>query len=178
MEIRETTATDLTEVMLIQREAFGEEDEAILVRNLLNDSSAHPTVSLIAVQEKKAVGHILFTAAQLEGSFNNLVLSLLGPLAVLPGWQNQGVGGKLIREGLALLEQAGTDLVFVLGHPDYYPRHGFQPAGRQGLDAPYPIEEKNADAWMVQALRPDLLGSVCGKVSCADTFKRPEYWRE
>ena len=178
MEIRETTATDLTELMIIQREAFGEEDEAILVRNLLNDSSAHPTVSLIAVQDEKAVGHILFTAAQLEGSPDNLVVSLLGPLAVLPPWQKQGVGGMLIRKGLMLLEQAGTDLVFVLGHPDYYPRHGFQPAGRQGLDAPYPIAEKDAAAWMVQALRPGLLGSVCGEVNCADMFKRPEYWRE
>ncbi|CAE7242442.1 yjhQ, partial [Symbiodinium pilosum] len=77
---------------------------------------------------------------------------ILAPLAVHPDFQSKGIGGQLIREGLRTVEAKGTGLAFVLGHPGYYPKHGFKPAGALGYDAPYPIEDKNADAWMVQAL--------------------------
>ena len=72
----------------------------------------------------------------LEGKQNGASLSLLAPLAVLPDYQKQGVGG-IISHGLKLLTAAGIDLVFVLGHPGYYPRYGFKPAGVQGFEAPY-----------------------------------------
>jgi putative acetyltransferase len=99
-------------------------------------------------------------------------------LAVVPDAQNQAIGGKLIGRGLDLLRESGVDLVFVLGHPEYYPRHGFKPAGRLAFEAPYPIPDKNANAWMVQALRPDVIGSVSGKMICADALNKPELWRE
>ena len=95
-----------------------------------------------------------------------------------PDSPGQGVGGHLIEEGLRRLSASGVDLVFVLGHPDYYPRHGFRPAGALGFKAPYPIPDKNADAWMVQELRPGLIGTVRGTVVCADALDKPEYWRE
>jgi putative acetyltransferase len=71
-----------------------------------------------------------------------------------------------------------VDLVFVLGHPAYYPRFGFSPAGARGLDAPYPIPQKNAEAWMVRELRPGVIGDCSGRVICADALADPEYWRE
>jgi putative acetyltransferase len=71
-----------------------------------------------------------------------------------------------------------VELVFVLGHPDYYPRHGFVPAGVLGFEATYAIEEKNAGAWMVQELRPGVIGAVNGRIVCADVLDRPEHWRE
>lgn len=52
---------------------------------------------------------------------------ILAPLAVVPSCQKQGVGGLLIAEGLQLLRERGAKLVFVLGHKEYYPRHGFIP---------------------------------------------------
>ena len=42
-------------------------------------------------------------------------------------------------EGLKQLAESGVDLVFVLGHPGYYPKFGFRPAGALGFEAPYPI---------------------------------------
>jgi putative acetyltransferase len=70
----------------------------------------------------------------------------------------------------------GVELVFVLGHPSYYPRHGFEPAIRLGLMAQYPISPE--EAWMVRALRPGVIGQVRGTVVAADAMNRPEYWRE
>jgi len=177
MEIREALPSDVEEVLAVERVAFGEEDEANLVQDLLGDPSAKPTLSLIAVEGDKVVGHILFTKATLVPDAG-ISISLLCPLAIIPDAQNKGIGGALIKHGLEMLSQSGVDLVFVLGHPGYYPRHGFNPAGVQGFEAPYPILEKNAGAWMVQALSKDIIGKLSGTVICADIVSKPEYWLE
>jgi len=178
MKIREGTDTDLNDVLLVEKEAFGYDKESNLVRDLLSDPSARPLYSLLAYNANRAVGHVLFTSAYLEDTQEGVSISILAPLAVIPDFQKQGIGGKLIERGLQLLSSAGVDLVFVLGHPDYYPRYGFKPAGVQGFEAPYPIPEEHANAWMVQELRPGVIGSVSGKVRCADMLNKPEHWRE
>ncbi|WP_233501839.1 hypothetical protein [Acaryochloris thomasi] len=66
----------------------------------------------------------------------------------------------------------------MLGHPGYYPRHGFKPAQPVGFEPPYPIAAENAEAWMVQALRPNVIGSFSGTLMCADALKKPELWQE
>jgi putative acetyltransferase len=76
------------------------------------------------------------------------------------------------------LSESGVDLVFVLGYPEYYLRHGFKTAGILSFDAPYPIPEEHADAWMVQELRSGVIGSVSGKVQCSDVLNQPEHWHE
>jgi len=178
--VRAATEADLPDISLIQKAAFGDEEIEALVIALLEDPSARPTLSLIAVADGRPVGHILFSKLRLSGSGQDdaVSMAILAPLAVLPEAQNKGVGGRLIEAGLAQLREAGVDLVLVLGHPDYYPSHGFEPAGVHGLEAPYLIPDKNADAWMVQALRPGVLGTVRGRVLCADALDKPELWRE
>ena len=177
MEIREVLTSDIETVRHIERSAFGSDEEAMLVEDLLGDPSAQPAVSLVAFNEDEAVGHILFTKARLVPEAG-LSASLLAPLAVVPHAQGKGIGGVLIEEGCRKLRELGVELVFVLGHPGYYPRCGFQPAGVLGFEAPYPIPEKDAEAWMVKALRPEILGNYQGKIICADELQKPEYWRE
>ena len=175
--IREASASDLDDVLYVERTAFDSDEAADLVRDLLQDASAEPIVSLLAFQKNRAVGHILFTRAHLEPKAP-LSMSILAPLAVIPDAQRQGVGGKLIKHGLEILSESGTDLVFVLGHPEYYPRYGFKPAGTLVFCPPYPIPEENANAWMVLALRPQAIVAFRGTVHCADTLHKPKYWRE
>jgi predicted N-acetyltransferase YhbS len=99
-------------------------------------------------------------------------------LAVHPEYQNSGIGGQLINEGIKRLREAGVDLVFVLGHPGYYPKYGFSAAGVRGLAAPYPIAPENSGAWMVQEIHPGVFGRVSGRVVCADALNDPRHWRE
>ena len=175
MRITEATPTDIAQVLRVERDAFGDDETVELVTELIDDPTAKPLLSLVAWQGDRAVGHIMFTAASLEGA-PGLSVSILAPLAVIHAWQGQGVGGGLIEEGVSRLARDGVELVFVLGHPGYYPRHGFSSAIPQGLLAPYPISPE--EAWMVRALRPGILGEVTGVVACARALDRPELWRE
>jgi len=181
LHIRPTKESDLPDILLVEKAAFGNENGqkiADLVEGLLGDPSAKPILSLIALKDNQAIGHILFTKAQIIDSNHSISAVILAPLAVTPAAQSQGVGGQLINEGLKHLSESGVDLVFVLGHPEYYPRHGFKTAAILGFDAPYPIPEEHADAWMVQELRSGVIGSVSGKVQCSDVLNQPEHWHE
>jgi putative acetyltransferase len=176
MYIRETEDADLNDILFVEREAFNSNKEVELTRDMLADPSAKPLLSLMAFIEDQPAGHILFTKACLLNAPRTVAVSFLAPLAVVPKFQRRGVGGSLVKKGLELLSKSGVELVFVVGHPEYYPRLGFTPAGKIGFETPYPIPEKNADAWMVQALRPDVIGSVSGKVICCNALNKPELW--
>lgn len=181
MIIRKTTQADMETVLQIHKEAFGIDkgpEIANLVAGLLSDQTAMPLLSLIAVNNDKAVGHILYTKAHLNPPNETVSVRILAPLAVLPEAQSEGIGGQLIKKGLKLLKEAGVELVFVLGHPEYYPIYGFKPAGELGYEAPYPIPEEHAGAWMVQELCTGLIGRVDGKVKCSDVLNQPQHWRE
>lgn len=177
MIIREAQPSDLKDVLSVERAAFNANEEAELVMDLLGDDSAKPLLSLLAYDQGQAVGHILFTKAQLD-SAPEVSVYLLAPLAVVPDWQRKGVGSALIKRGLSLLSAVKVDLVFVLGHPEYYPRSGFTPAGKLGFEAPYPIPDEVADAWMVKYLKHNESTRYTGKVICAKALQKPEYWRE
>lgn len=180
MEIREATEFDLDGLLDVERQAFGDDEGPIivdLVKNLLIDQTAKPLLSLIALEDRQIKGHILFTKARIA-LHEQISTALLAPLAVVPVLQSRGVGGRLVTEGLRLLTEREVKLVFVLGHPGYYPHHGFKTAGAIGFEAPYPIPDEVADAWMVQELSTGLIGKLRGKVLCADALDRPEYWRE
>jgi putative acetyltransferase len=177
MLIRKALETDLNDVLFVERAAFGSDEEANLVRELVADNSAKPVVSLLAYIDGQAVGHILFTKARLEPKAP-ISIYILAPLAVVPNFQKRGIGKKLIKDGLRILSDAGVDLVFVLGHPQYYPLSGFSPVGKSGFEAPYTIPEKNSDAWMIKALKPDVIGTYSGKIICAEKLNEPKYWQE
>lgn len=178
MYIRETKDADLKDILFVELEAFNFHKEADLTKDMLADPSAKPLISLIEYIEDQPAGHILFTAGHLSNAPRKVVVSFLAPLAVIPKYQRQGIGGNLVKKGLQLLAKSGVELVFVLGHPEYYPRQEFTPAGKLGFEAPHPIPEKHANAWMVQALRPNVIDSVSGKVICCNALNKPEHWRE
>jgi len=176
LRIVEAGPAELQAVLQIERLAFGQHDEAELVSALIADPSAQPHLSLLAMAEAGPVGHVLFTAVAIGDRAPASRASILAPLAVLPDAQRQGVGGALIEEGARRLSANGVELLFVLGHPGYYTRHGFVPATPHGLHAPYPVVPQ--EAWMVRPLAPGVLGSVSGRVSCARCLDKPEYWIE
>lgn len=181
VQIKAVSEADRSAVEGVVMAAFGgDEGQEIvdLIDALMVDPSARPVLSLVASAGDRVVGHILFSKAGLDGAEREVSAMLLAPLAVHPDVQAKGIGGRLVEEGLRRLKQAGVDLVFVLGHPAYYPRFGFVEAGANGLQAPYPILPQNAGAWMVQDLRSGRTDQLCGRVTCADSIDKAKYWQE
>lgn len=179
--IREATPSGSEAITEVIRSAFpGPEgdDIAQLVLDLLVDPTARPLLSLVAEIDSRIVGHVLFTHVRLSPADRDVTASILAPLAVAQDFQGQGIGGELIEEGWKRATEAGTGLVFVLGHPGYYPRHGFAPAGVRGFEAPYPIPAEHADAWMVRAVSEGVLDRASGQVICADALMDPRHWAE
>ncbi len=180
IQITETKEEDFQNIWKVESLAFGNEKEAQLTADLLNDQTAEPMLSLLAFDGEQAVGHILFTRVYLnEMDTSQPLLHILAPLAIIPEYQKKGIGGLLIKEGLKRLRAMGSELVFVLGHIEYYPKYGFiSDARKLGWEAPFPIPEEVADAWMVQSLHPDGFVSKSGKILCADQLNKEEHWRE
>jgi len=181
LEIRKAIESDRKEILNVHNQAFDKEkgpEIAKLVDDLLNDKTAMPILSLVAVENERIIGHVLYTKATITQTKLAISAQILAPLAILPDEQKKGIGEKLINEGIGQLKELGTELVFVLGHPSYYPRCGFFPAGEQGFEAPYPIPEEHAAAWMVQSLNGDALETANGKVQCSKILNEPQHWRE
>ena len=73
----------------------------------------------------------------------------LAPMAVLPGHQRKGIGSELVRAGLAELRERDCPFVIVLGHPEYYPRFGFEPASGHGVKCEWEVPD---EAFMILVL--------------------------
>lgn len=124
------SAQDVQQVQHVIREAFESTEEADLVSLLRNDSGWIPALSLVAKDEKGlVVGHALCTRASI-GSFPSLTLA---PVSVLPTYQGTGVGGALIKACIEVAKGLGEKTMTVLGHPEYYPRFGFERASSHGV---------------------------------------------
>lgn len=165
--IRVETPADYPAVQQVLQAAFGRNDEAILVENLRQQPDFLPALSLVAEIQGAVVGHILFSLISIEGVQHRHRSLALAPVAVLPQWQNQGVGRRLIEEGLAIARQQAFQSVIVLGHALYYPRFGFQPAARWRIVAPFPVPESN---FMAMPLQSGGLDGVSGVVKYPEAF--------
>lgn len=129
--VRPEQPQDYAAVYQINAQAFEGNVEAQLVEAVRE--AAQPLISLVAVVDGDVVGHILFSPVTVgEGEAATQAMGL-GPMAVLPDHQNKGIGSQLIQAGLQACRQMGEPVVFVLGHEDYYPRFGFEPAASKGL---------------------------------------------
>lgn len=181
VQIRKAIHSDQQAISDLIMSAFGATEGPEIVQltaDLLADGSAQPVLSLVATIDKNIIGHILFSKVRVRQSGLGVSAALLAPLAVHPDYQSQRIGGQLVTEGLRQLSESGVDLVFVLGHPGYYPRFGFSEAGIKGFEAPYPIPQKNAGAWMVQELHSGVIDVLSGRVVCADALDDPRFWCE
>jgi putative acetyltransferase len=164
--IRPEMPDDFTAVREVNRLAFAQEDEARLVDALR--AGGHARVSLVAEQVSDIVGHILFSDLPIVTRDSVVPTLALAPMAVIPSRQRQGIGTRLVREGLRACAAAGHRIVIVLGHPEFYPRFGFSAQLARPLSAPF-----SGDAFMALELVPGALAGVAGEVKYAPPFGLP-----
>ncbi len=162
--IRNEAPEDYEEVRRVNQLAFGQDGEARLVDAL---REAAPHISLVAVVDGQIVGHIFFSPVEVEGVSSSFEAMGLAPMAVVPEYQNKGIGSELVCHGLKACTGLGHEIVFVLGHPRYYPRFGFSTASAKGLRSEYDVPD---EVFMVVELRPGALRGRTGTVKY-----RPEF---
>jgi len=167
MLIRAEEPGDNSSVRRVNELAFERPQEADLVDALRE--KARPCISLVALVGGEIVGHIFFSPVTVEGEDATFMAMGLAPMAVAPEYQRQGVGSLLVREGLEKCKLIGHYVVFVLGHPEYYPRFGFNPASSKGLRSEYDVSD---EAFMLAELRPDALAGRSGLVRYRPEFSR------
>lgn len=161
--IRAAKLTDAEAIAALNRAAFAGGDEVGIIERLRRDGLA--AVELVAEQDGVIIGHILLSRlpTMLDG---RVVKALaLAPMAVQPGLQKQGIGGRLIAAALDEARGAGAQAVIVLGHPDYYPRFGFSAALAQNLASPF-----SGEAFMALELVPGALAGQHGSVGYPSAF--------
>ncbi|MFV9674185.1 MAG: GNAT family N-acetyltransferase [Anaerolineales bacterium] len=166
MLIRAEKKDDQDDVFAVNGSAFETPAEATLV-NVLREK-AQPVVSLVAEDNGNVVGHIMFSPVVLLG-YPGLKVMGLAPLAVSPEHQRKGIGSALVRAGLEQCRQLDFVAVVVLGHPEYYPRFGFSPSSRFGIDSEYEVPE---EAFMAVELEPEALSGKTGRVKYHNAFNK------
>jgi putative acetyltransferase len=163
--IRPEKPADASQVRHVNELAFGQPAEADLVERLRQTCT--DSLSLVA-EDDAVVGHILFTPVMLESGARRVVGKGLAPMAVLPDRQRQGIGSQLVRRGLDILRERGCPFVVVVGHPEYYPRFGFEPASTHGLASQW--EGIPDAAFMALVLDVQAMAGVSGVAKYREEF--------
>lgn len=158
IEIRDERDMDRPAVFAVNAAAFPTDAEARLADSLR--ASANPYISLVAVDNGNVIGHIMFTPVTLSDC-DELRLMGLGPMAVAPPLQRQGIGTQLVDAGLRRCRDMKYGAVVVLGHPEYYPRFGFRSASAWTIECEYDVPE---DAFMLLELSADYLKGRHGTI--------------
>jgi putative acetyltransferase len=154
IEIREERLDDIAAVRDLNRQAFGQDQESNVVDVLRANGAA--LLCLVATVKDQVVGHIMYSPLSVG---DNVMGAALGPMAVLPEFQRQGIGSKLIEVGNRKLKDAGCLFIIVVGHADYYPRFGFRPAGERGITCEWDVPD---DVFMLLVLDEAKMKGVSG----------------
>lgn len=150
---------------------FSDHDEQNLLNRLRKSKEFIPELSLVAEYRGEIVGHILFT----EINVGKTTLVILAPLAVRPDIQNRSIGSQLIIKGHEIAKKMGYRGSVVLGHPEYYPKFGYQRASKFGIEAPFEVPD---DTLMALPLIENGLDDVFGVVVYSKEFFKEEEVRK
>lgn len=169
IEIRPERPEDRDGVDAVIANTFKREAEVRLADKLRQACPEH--LSLVAEENGRIVGHIMFAPVQVKNGQEAKGMGL-APMSVLPGRQRQGIGSMLVRTGLDMLEEKGYPFVIVLGHPDYYPRFGFEPASRLGIKSQW--QNVPDEAFMILVLDKEAMRNVAGTAFFRDEFNEAD----
>lgn len=170
--IRPEKSSDFKAVFELIKKAFETEKlsdhkEQFLVERLRGSNAFVPELSLVAEFENKIVGHILLTKLKINNLNNQFESLALAPISVLPKFQHKGIGKSLIEHAHQKAKELGYKSIILLGHENYYPKFGYQPADKFGIKLPFDVPKENC---MAIELTKDGLKGVHGLVTYPKAF--------
>lgn len=167
--IRQETPSDVSAIHNLNVAAFSQSTEADIVDSLRAAGALR--YSIVAVDEDEIVGHLALSPVTITEDKRVMPALGLGPMAVSPSRQRQGIGTQLVNFWLEQLADEKDDLVVLVGHPDYYPRFGFRRAKPLGIRWEHDIPD---EAFMVLELRRGALDEISGVVRFHSVFDEVE----
>jgi predicted N-acetyltransferase YhbS len=136
-------------------------DEHLVLHNLRKSNCYISDLDMIAVSNDRIIGHIITTKANVVDTQNNEHQVLcVGPISVLPEFQKNGAGAKLLNESIAVAKELGYSGMILFGHPDYYHRFGFVNAQKYRITTK---EGMNFEPFMALELQQNAFVTVSGK---------------
>ncbi|MDO8225122.1 GNAT family N-acetyltransferase [Bacillus cabrialesii] len=148
-------------------ETYSDKKEHFLVNKIRKSDAFIPELSLVAVNVKDIVGHVLLSKIKIVDGDNAVDSLALAPVSVAPEYQRKGIGSQLIHAALKKAKELDYRSVIVLGHKDYYPKFGFKPASLWNIKAPFEVPD---EAFMALELSKDSLEKVKGVVHYSKAF--------
>lgn len=136
--IRPERFDDHAAIAEVVEAAFGSPAEARLVDAIRTSAFAIPELSLVAERDRRVVGHVMISLAEVRNGDHRQPIAMLSPLAVAPAHQRQGIGAMLVSDVTARAAALGHAAVVLEGSPEFYGRLGFKPASSHGLTLPLP----------------------------------------
>lgn len=139
IELRREQPADFFETENLTREAFWNYYtpgccEHYLLHIMRNSSSFVPELDIVAVCDDKIVGNVVFTKGIIKGDDGETKEVLtLGPIAVLPEYQRQGIARDMIEATKIIARKRGFRAILLCGDPEVYSRFGFVPAENFGI---------------------------------------------
>jgi predicted N-acetyltransferase YhbS len=172
--IRRTTENYFSQTEHITREAFWNLykpgcDEHLVLHNLRKSRSYISNLDLVAVAGNEVIGHIISTKAKVIDLHDNAHEVLCaGPFSVLPEFQKQGIGSKLMNKTIEVARELGYAGIILFGNPDYYHRFGFRNAAEYNITTK---DAQNFEPFMALKLQNKGLTNVNGRFFEADEFE-------
>jgi putative acetyltransferase len=172
MQIRVMRPDEFEQMRDLSVAAFGGDATiGTLIDGLRGSWSWDDQLSFVAERDGQLVGQVLYTHAFVDAPDRVVDVLVLSPVGVRPDLQRSGIGTQLITHSLEVLACGNEPLVFLEGHPSYYPRFGFVPGASMGFIAP--STRIPPPAFMVRPL-PQYESSMTGALVYPDVFWRTD----
>lgn len=126
MIVRPESARDVAAIGDVELAAFRDHPYSRQTEHLIVEAlraAGALAVSLVAEVDGEVVGHVAFSPGGIGESVSGWYV--LGPVAVLPAYQGEGIGRALVAAGLEALRSRGARGCVLVGDPAFYTRFGF-----------------------------------------------------
>ena len=128
--------------------------ETRILDRLRTDGDVIDALTLVADLHGRVVGHVVCSRARMgEGPS-----VALGPIAVHPDVQGEGIGSALVAAVVVTADLGGEPAIVLLGDPGWYAHFGFEAATAHGIGSPGPWSDRFFQVRPLQAWRPELAG--------------------
>ena len=136
-------------------------DEHLVLHQIRESISYVEELDVVAINENEIIGHIISSKAKVtdkQGTEKEVLC--VGPVSVLPSFQNLGIGAKLMGHSISEAKKLGFKGMILFGNPDYYHRFGFRNAKEYGITTK---DGQNFEPFMALELQESSLDNVKGK---------------